>query len=108
MKMVHYLLDKDAPMTLGQIDAPTSHFDDHIEPVKLALELERSNTVKINELFEAARESRDYASEQFIQWFVQEQVEEEATTQSLLAVAERTREIPMLLEEYLAREQPGH
>lgn len=107
MKMVRYLIDKDAPVQLGQIDAPKSGFNDHVEPIKLALEQERNNTVKISELFEIARDTKDYASEQFIQWFVEEQVEEEATMQALLAVAERTRDIPMLLEEFLARDKPG-
>ena len=46
-------------------------------------------------------------SEQFIQWFLEEQVEEEAAISDLLAVAERTRSVPMLLEEYLARDTPG-
>ena len=41
---------------------------------------------------------------EFVEWFLEEQVEEESTMQDLLAVAERTREIPMLLEEYVARE----
>jgi len=108
MKMVRYLLDKSAPVNLGAIDAPQAQFSNHIAPIELALEQERSNTVKISELFEIARDTKDYASEQFMQWFVEEQVEEEATMQSLLDVAERTREIPMLLEEYLAREKPGH
>jgi ferritin len=107
MKMVRYLIDKDAPVQLGQIDAPKSGFKDHVEPIKLALEQERSNTVKISELFEIARDTKDYASEQFVQWFVEEQVEEESTMQALLAVAERTRDIPMLLEEFLARDKPG-
>jgi ferritin len=107
MKMVRYLLDKDAAVNLGSIDAPKAGFSNHIEPIELALEQERGNTVKISELFEIARDTKDYASEQFMQWFVEEQVEEEATMQSLLDVAERTREIPMLLEEYLAREKPA-
>lgn len=106
MKMVRYLLEKDAPVNLGSIDAPKARFSNHIEPIELALEQERGNTVKISELFEIARDTKDYASEQFMQWFVEEQVEEEASMGSLLAVAERTREIPMLLEEYLAREKP--
>ena len=67
----------------------------------------RQVTIKISELFEIARETRDYASEQFMQWFVQEQVEEEAAMGDLLAVAERTVSVPMLLEEYLARDKPG-
>ena len=45
----------------------------------------------------------DYQSEQFLQWFL----EEEAALSDLLEVAERTRQIPMLLEDYLARETPG-
>ena len=42
-----------------------------------------------------------------MQWFVEEQVEEEAAMGDLLAVAERTVSVPMLLEEYLARDKPG-
>src|ERR671910_540323 len=70
-------------------------------------EEERELTIKISELFEIARETRDYASEQFMQWFLEEQVEEEAAIGDLLAVAERTVSVPMLLEEYLARDKPG-
>jgi ferritin len=61
-------------------------------------------TVSISELFEIARETDDYASESFMQWFVDEQVEEESTMDDLLQVAERVREYPMMLEEFLARD----
>ncbi len=104
MKMVRYMLDTNCDVELGTIAAPTNHFTNHIDPIKLALEQERKVTVHISELFEIARETKDYQSEQFVEWFLQEQVEEESTMQDLLAVAERTREIPMLLEEYVARE----
>jgi ferritin len=104
MKMVKYMLDTNCPVELGTVAAPTNHFQSHIEPIKLALEQERQVTVHISELFAIARATKDYQSEQFIEWFLDEQVEEESTMQDLLAVAERTREIPMLLEEYVARE----
>jgi bacterioferritin B len=107
MKMVKYMLDTNCPVDLGTITAPTNGFQSHIEPIKLALEQERNVTVHISELFEIARETKDYQSEQFIEWFLNEQVEEESTMQDLLQVAERTREIPMLLEEYVAREHGG-
>jgi ferritin len=107
MKMVNYLVDRDAEVDIGGVDAPQPSFADHVEPIKVALEQERQVTVRISELFEIARETRDYTSEQFVQWFLEEQVEEEASMQDLLTVAERTREIPMLLEEYLARDVPG-
>ena len=104
MKMVKYMLDTNCPVELGPVAAPTNHFQSHIEPIKAALEQERKVTVHISELFEIARETKDYQSEQFIEWFLEEQVEEESTMQDLLQVAERTRDIPMLLEEYVARE----
>jgi bacterioferritin B len=107
MKMVGYVLDRDGTPDIGAIDAPRQSFEDHVEPIKIALEQERKVTVRISELFEIARETRDYQGEQFMQWFLQEQVEEEASMSDLLAVAERTRTVPMLLEEYLARETPG-
>jgi ferritin len=107
MKMVNYMLDRDGTPDIGAIAAPRQAFDDHVEPIKAALDQERKVTVRIGELFEIARETRDYESEQFLHWFLEEQVEEEASMTELLAVAERTRAIPMLLEEYLVRETPG-
>jgi ferritin len=107
MKMVNYLVDRGVQPDIGAIDAPRKSFGDHVEPIRLALDQERRVTVQISELFEIARETRDYQSEQFMQWFLEEQVEEEAAMGDLLAVAERTRTVPMLLEEYLARETPG-
>jgi ferritin len=108
MKMVRYLLDSGAPVNLRSIEGPSTQFADHVAPITLALEQERRVTVQITKLFETARETNDHASERFVHGFVEEQVEEEATIQDLLTVAERTREIPMLLEEYLARDKPGH
>jgi ferritin len=107
LKMVDYLLDTSSPVNLTAVDAPRTTFGDHIAPIRLALEQEKSVTVSISELFEIARETRDYRSEQFLDWFLAEQTEEEASMSDLLAVAERTASVPMLLEEYLARETPG-
>jgi ferritin len=104
MKMVEYLRDTNSDLRLGEIKAPRSSFADHVEPIRLALEHERKVTVSISGLFEIARETNDYASESFMQWFVDEQVEEEATMEALLQVAERVREYPMMVEEFLARD----
>ena len=62
---------------------------------------------QIEELAKVAREEGDYLSEQFTLWFLKEQVEEVATMSDLLRVVERSRENPMFVEDYLAREQPG-
>ena len=103
-KMVDYLVESGAAPALGEIPAPRGQFDDHVAPIRTALEQERANTVAINELFEAARDTRDRASEVFLHWFISEQVEEESAMESLLEVAERLREFPMMLDEFVARE----
>jgi bacterioferritin B len=107
MMMIKYLIDTDAPVKLREVSAPSAEFSDHIGPIRLALEQERTVSKQISDLFSVAREEHDYLSEQFVQWFLKEQVEEEATMVEILDVAERVREFPMTLEEYLAREQPG-
>jgi ferritin len=107
MMMIKYLLDTSAPVRLREVAAPTARFEDHIGPIRLALDQERKVSGQISELFALARQEGDYLSEQFIQWFLKEQVEEEASMSDLLTVAERVRDLPMTLEEYVAREQPG-
>jgi len=108
MMMAKYLLDTDAHVRLGEVYAPQTEFADHIEPIRLALEQERAVSGLISDLFALAREEADYLSEQFMQWFLKEQVEEEATMSGLLEVAERVRDFPMTLEEFVAREYPPH
>jgi ferritin len=105
MRMVAYLNDIGAELRLGQVDGATLSFEDEIlSPIRLALDQEKSVTVQITNLFQIARETNDYASESFMQWFVDEQVEEESSMEDLLTVAERVREVPMMLEEFLARD----
>jgi ferritin len=107
LMMVRYLLDTGTPVSLSQISAPRVDFADHVAPIELALEQEREVTRRIGEISFQAREERDYRGEQFLQWFLREQVEEEATMSELLDVAKRVRDFPMTLEEFIAREHPG-
>jgi ferritin len=107
LMMIKYLLDTDSPVRLRDVPAPASDFADHVTPIRVALEQEQQNSRQIGELFRTAREEGDFLSEQFIQWFLKEQVEEEATMSELLEVAERVRDFPMTLEEFIARERPG-
>jgi ferritin len=105
MMMVQYLLDADAPAIVPGVAAPRSTFDDVVDPVALALDQERRVSEQINALAATARAEGDYTSEQFMQWFIKEQVEEVATMSDLLRVVERSREDPMEIENFLAREQ---
>ena len=107
MMMIKYLIDTDAPVKLGAVSAPQGGFGDHIAPIRMALEQEKTVSGQIGDLFKVARDEGDYLSEQFVQWFLREQVEEVATMTELLDVAERVKDFPMTLEEYIAREKPG-
>jgi bacterioferritin B len=107
MMMVQFLLDTGAEVTTPGVDAPNSRFASIAEPIALALDQEQRVSAQINALAATAREAGDYSSEQFMQWFIKEQVEEVATMGGLLRVAERAGENAAAIEEYLAREHPG-
>jgi ferritin len=104
LMMVQYLLDAGAQAPIPGVAAPQNGFGDVVEPVALALAQELSVSEQINSLTAIAREQGDYTSEQFMQWFIKEQVEEVASMNDLLKVVQRARENPLLAEEYLARE----
>ena len=107
MMMVQYLLDSDATVTIPGVAAPQTGFADVVAPVSLALAQERRVSEQINALAGVARDERDFTSEQFMQWFIKEQVEEVATMSDLLRVVERSQDDPMEIEHYLAREHPA-
>jgi bacterioferritin B len=104
LMMVQYLLDTDAPVEIGAVEATASSFVDVVAPVALALEQEKRVTAQINDLYRTAREEVDFASEQFMSWFIKEQVEEVATMSDLLAVVTRNHDDVEQIEEYVARE----
>ena len=107
MMMVQYLLDADADVVIPGVAAPQGAFSDIVAPVALALSQERRVTEQINALAATARSENDFTSEQFVQWFIKEQVEEVATMSDLLRVVQRSQDDPMEIENYLAREHGG-
>ncbi len=107
MMMAQYLLDVDEEVRIPDIKGQQTKFDDDVAPVRMALEQEKRVGEEIYALFELAREVKDYRAEQFMQWFVKEQVEEVALMQDLLNVVERSIDNLLLVEDYIAREAPG-
>jgi ferritin len=104
MMMVQYLLDTDEEVTIPGVSAPVTQFADIVAPVALALEQEKRVTDQINALAAVARSENDFTSEQFMQWFIKEQVEEVATMTDLLRVAQRSTDVQDI-EDYIVREQ---
>jgi bacterioferritin B len=107
MMMVQYLIDRDAEVKIPGVAAPLTDFEDIVAPVALALEQEKRVTGQINELTRTAREDSDFASDQFMQWFIKEQVEEVATMSDLLTVVRRAKHDVEAIEDYVQRETTG-
>jgi bacterioferritin B len=107
MMMIRYLLDVGEKVRIPDIKAQQTSFEDGSAPVRMALQQEQRVSDEIFALFELARELKDYRAEQFLQWFVKEQVEEVALMSDLLRVVERSRENLLLAEDYIAREKLG-
>ncbi len=103
MMMVQFLLDTDEQAVIPGVEAPRTDFEDIVAPVAMALEQEKQVGAEIDALFKIARESGYFQGEQFLQWFIKEQVEEVASMNDLLAVVERAKDDPLAGEEYLAR-----
>jgi bacterioferritin B len=107
MMMVQYLLDANEEVHIPDIEAKETRFEDVVSPMRMALDQEKRVTDEINALFKLARDIDDFQAEQFMQWFVKEQVEEVSTMTDLLTVVERSADNALLVEEYLAREGLG-
>ena len=107
MMMIQFLLDVDEEVRVPEIAAAKTSFDGVAGPVKMALDQERRVGEEINALFKLARENDEYRAEQFMQWFVKEQVEEVALMTDLLNVVERAGDNALLVEDYLSREALG-
>ena len=107
MIMIRYLLDTDEKVHIPDIKAQETKYKDGVAPVKMALKQEERVSDEIFALFELARNVKDYRAEQFLQWFVKEQVEEVALMNDLLNVVERSKDNLLLVEEYIARESIG-
>lgn len=104
MMMVQYLLDTGGEVGFPAVTAPIADFHDLVAPVALALEQERRVTEQVYELTKIAREENDFGSEQFMNWFIKEQVEEVAKMTDLLTVVRRAGGDAEAIEEYVSRE----
>lgn len=85
LKIYDFIIDRDSKVTLLPIAAPELTWDNHTAVFEAALQNERYNSSKIHELCELAMAERDHASLAFLQWFVNEQVEEESVASENLA-----------------------
>ena len=107
LMIVQFLMDTDRKVVVSGAEAPRNDFGSTAEPVAVALEQEKRVTSQINAITAAARAEQDFQGEQFMQWFLKEQVEEVAGMSTLLRVVERAADNALQVEEYLVRSPRG-
>ena len=83
--MFDYVLQRGGKIKLQSIDTPKHEWNNVLEVFEETLAHEEQVSLWINELAEVADETKDRASAKFIQWFIAEQVEEEATANDIVS-----------------------
>ena len=104
MGMVRYLLDNDVHVRIPGTDEVRNDFKSVEDVVELVLDQERRVTDQITVLARTARDEGDYLGEQFMQWYLKEQVEEVASMTTLLRIVRRAGDNLFHVEDFVARE----
>lgn len=84
LKLFDSLLDRGARVRLPPIEPPPPSFRSPLDAFEQALEHERGVTAHIHELYDLALQEKDYPSKVLLDWFVQEQVEEEKSASEIV------------------------
>ncbi|MCP4362093.1 MAG: ferritin [Chloroflexi bacterium] len=103
MKFVHFLLETGAKPLIPTLPELKNEFDSPATAVEFALNQEMKVTDQINNLVTIAEAEKDYASHQFLQWFVTEQVEEVDSMSTLLDVINHSGGMLLLVEDFVRR-----
>ena len=89
MKFYDYITEVDGRVLITDISTPQNNFKSATDVFKVALEHEQSVTKRVYGLMDIAQEEKEHATRNFLNWFVQEQVEEEATMKTIIKRLER-------------------
>jgi len=106
LKMVQFLNDTGRRVNFSALPAPQSEFASVEEVVQLSLDQEVKVTDQIKAIYDVAVENNDRVTQNFMQWFLEEQVEEVASMDTLLKITRRAGPDLFRVEDYIARE--GH
>jgi len=103
MKFAHYIIDAGGQVRIPEVRGPKHEFTSAEEAVKLALEWEMDVTDQINAIMEIGVSEKDHIAQDFLRWFVTEQLEEVSTMTTLLSIVRRSKENVLFADDYLAR-----
>jgi ferritin len=85
MKLLDFMLDRNAPVSLKSIGEPRSSYDGLLDIFQSALKQEREVSGQIEALYDLAFQEKSFAALAELQWFLTEQVEEEKTCREIVA-----------------------
>ncbi len=109
LKFVKYILDAGGTVEIPAIPAPRGGFKSAEEAVALSVGWEKTVTKQINNLMELSLKESDFATQGFLTWFINEQVEEVSSMETLLKMIQRAGEANLLyVESYLAGQVKGN
>ncbi len=94
MKIFNYILDRNGHIDYKEIKATPTEWDDVQSVLELVTEHEKIVSGLIYGLVDLAHQERDHGTDQFLQWFVAEQVEEESNAEALLAKLRLLKDVP--------------
>lgn len=109
-KFMHHLLDRNVLPVVAALPAPKTEFRSLLEIARQAQSMEQANTQGINACYEVSFREKDYASQQMLLWFINEQVEEEDWTDEMVERVERANcagglsDLDRHIERYLTEE----
>ena len=104
MKFVKFIVDVGGRVDIPEIPRARCDFASAEEAVQLAVDWEKQVTQQIYDLLELAVKEKNHIARRFLDWFVDEQLEEVTTMTSLVAIIQRAgKERLILVEDYLAR-----
>jgi ferritin len=104
LKFLRYILDAGGTVAVPALEQPAKDIASAEMAAQMALDWEIEVTKKINALMDLAIKENDHIAQEFLQWFVNEQLEEVSSMDSLLGVIRRAGESQLLLvEEYMVR-----
>ncbi len=109
MKFLHYVADAGGKVAIPAVPAPQSSLDSAETAARLSLDWELEVTKQINALMDMAVQEKDHIAHGFLEWFLNEQLEEVSTMDKLLSVIRRAGKDGLLfVEQYLARRGEPH
>lgn len=101
MKLLRYVLDAGGTVAIPAIPHPKVVFTSPIDAVQTALTWEETVTKQIINLVDIAVEEKDYISQEFLKWFVNEQLEEISKMSSILNILKRAGDNTLIAEGYI-------